>query len=68
MKDGEEEDGIEIPEFLNIIYNEYEWNYINIPVLLRINLFSFLNNNLLTSLTASFFTDPSPHFFPRPTC
>ena len=53
MKDGHEEDGIKISEFLNILYNEYECNYINIPVLLRINLFSFINNNLLTSLTAS---------------
>lgn len=59
MKNGHKEDGIKIPEFLNIMYNEYEWNYINIPVLLRIHLFSFINNNLLTSLTAPFNTDSS---------
>jgi len=60
VKDGHEEDGKTDPEFLNIMHNEYERNYINIPVLLRINLFSFTNSILLISLTAPFNTDTSP--------
>jgi len=39
MKDGHEDDGKKNPEFLNIMYNEYEWKYITLTIYYELHYF-----------------------------